>query len=189
MLGFTGRDRGLQISLQGSGMGQPSLAIYVQELFADYGVEPIVRVGSCGALTADLPVRSVVAAASASTDSAMNHWRFRGIAYAPTADFTLLRIAYEIASARGVDLRVGQIAAWDSFYSDDRSQLMQLADYGVLAVEMETAALYTLAARFRGRALTIATVSDNLVIGDATTAEERERTFADAAEIALETVV
>jgi purine-nucleoside phosphorylase len=117
MLGFTGRYRGLRISVQGSGMGQPSLAIYVQELFADYGVDTIVRVGSCGALTADLPVRSVVAAASASTDSAMNHWRFRGIAYAPTADFTLLRIAYEIASARGVDLRVGQIAAWDSLYS------------------------------------------------------------------------
>jgi purine-nucleoside phosphorylase len=189
MLGFTGTYRGERISVQGSGMGQPSLAIYVHELFAEYAAQTIIRVGSCGAIREDVQLRDIVVAMSAATDSAMNQWRFRGISYAPTADFGLLRAAYDLAAGRSLPVHVGQIAAWDSFYSEDPTLLDQLAAYGVLGVEMETAALYTLAAKFGRRALTICTVSDHVITGAATTAEERERTFGAMAELALETAL
>jgi purine-nucleoside phosphorylase len=189
MLGFTGTYRGERISVQGSGMGQPSLAIYVHELLGEYGVQTIIRVGSCGGLREEVRLRDIVVAMSTATDSAMNQWRFRGISYAPTADFGLLRTAYDLTVGRGLAVHVGQIAAWDSFYSADPTLLTQLAAYGVLAVEMESAALYTLAAQFSRRALTICTVSDQVVTGEETTADERERGFGAMAEIALETVL
>jgi purine-nucleoside phosphorylase len=189
MLGFTGSYRGERISVQGSGMGQPSLAIYAHELFAEYGVQTIIRVGSCGAIREDVALRDIVVGMSAATDSAMNRWRFRGVSYAPTAHFGLLRTAHDLAADRGLSVHVGQIAAWDSFYSDDPSLLSQLATYGVLAVEMETAALYTIAARFGRRALTICTVSDHVLTGATTTADERERTFGAMAELALDTAL
>jgi purine-nucleoside phosphorylase len=188
MLGFTGTYRGTRVSVQGTGMGMPSLAIYVHELFSDYGVQTGIRVGSCGALRPELGLRDVVVAMSASSDSAMNRHRFRGVDYAPTADFGLLQHASAAAARRGLGVTVGQIASWDAFYGDDPTLLGQLADYGVLAVEMETAALYTLAAKFGRRALTVCTVSDHLVTGEHTTAEERERSFDAMAELALETV-
>jgi purine-nucleoside phosphorylase len=189
MLGFTGTYRGERISVQGSGMGQPSLAIYVHELFADYAAQTIIRVGSCGAIREDVGLRDIIVAMSAASDSAMNQWRFRGISYAPTADFGLLRAAWGLATDRGLPVHVGQIAAWDSFYAEDPTLLNQLATYGVLGVEMETAALYTLAARFGRRALTICTVSDHVVTGAATTAHEREQTFGAMAELALDTAL
>jgi purine-nucleoside phosphorylase len=188
MLGYTGSYRGLRVSVQGSGMGMPSLAIYAHELMAEYGVRTLVRVGSCGALSESLALRDVVVAMSAATDSSMNTLRFRGVSYAPTADFGLLRAAVDAAAGRGLVVHVGQIASWDSFYADDPTLLTQLAAYGVLAVEMETAALYTLAARFGARALSICTVSDHLASGEQTSALDRERTFAQMAELALETV-
>ena len=190
MLGFTGTYQGVPVSAQGSGMGMPSASIYAHELFAEYSVRTLIRVGSCGALTEELRLRDVVAASGSSTDSSMNRVRFDGLVdYAPVADFGLLRTAVDVAARRGVPMRVGPILAADSFYTDRPDLYDRLADYGVLAVEMESAALYTLAARFRARALTILTVSDHLKTGEHTSAEDREKTFSQMVEIALETAV
>ena len=152
MLGFTGTCRGVPVSVQGSGMGMPSASIYAHELFAEYGVKTLVRVGSAGALADDLQLRDVVAAIGASTDSAMNRQRFDGLVdYAAVADFDLLRRAVDVAAEQGIGLRVGQILSADAFYTDREDLYHKLANYGVLAVEMEAAGLYALAARFRAR--------------------------------------
>ncbi len=187
MYGFTGTWNGQPVSVQGSGMGQPSMAIYVNELFAEYDVASIIRVGSCGALTSDVALRDVVIASGACTDSAMNRHRFHGIDYAPVADFTLLRAAAAAAEARpDVTSHVGLIYSSDSFYNPRAAELTApLVDHGVLAVEMEASSLYTLAASYRRRALAICTVSDHIVTGEETTAAERERTFGAMVEIAL----
>ncbi|MFD0741413.1 purine-nucleoside phosphorylase [Phytohabitans flavus] len=190
MFGFTGAYKGVRLSVQGSGMGMPSASIYAHELLNEYGVNTLIRVGSCGALTESLKVRDVVAAIGSATDSNMNRARFDGlIDYAPVADFGLLRTAVEIAERRGVQMRVGSVLAADAFYTDRPDLYDRLADYGVLAVEMESAALYTIAAKFKARALTVLTVSDHLKTGERTSAEERERTFAEMVEIALETAI
>ena len=189
MLGYTGTFRGTPVSVQGTGMGQPSLAIYVHELLAEYGVKRLIRVGSCGALADSLQLRDVIVATSASTDSAINRHRFEGVDFAPTADFGLLRAAVEAAEEAGRHVTVGPIASWDSFYSDRPELLQRLGEYGVLAVEMETAALYTLAAKHRAAAVSLLTVSDSLVSGEETSAQEREQTFADMVHVALEAVV
>jgi len=190
MLGYTGTYQGTPISVQGSGMGMPSAAIYAHELLSEYGVRMLIRVGSCGALTTDLQLRDVVAAIGSSTDSAMNRVRFDGlIDYAPVADFGLLRAAVDAAARRGVELHVGPIFAADAFYTDRPDLYDTLAEYGVLAVEMESAALYTIAAKFRARALTILTVSDHIKTGEHTTAEEREQTFSQMVEIALDAAI
>jgi purine-nucleoside phosphorylase len=188
MLGFTGTYKGTRLSVQGTGMGQPSMAIYVHELLTDYGARTLFRVGSCGALAAKVAVRDLVIAMSACTDSSMNRLRFEGVDYAPTADFDLLRACVDEAERAGMPYHVGSVAAWDSFYSDRPELLRRLGEYGVLAVEMETAALYTLAAKHGARALTLCTASDSLVTGEETSAEERERTFSTMAELALATV-
>lgn len=188
MLGFTGTYQGQRISVQGTGMGQPSLAIYVHELLTGYGARTLVRVGSCGAMVEQVAIRDLVVAVSACTDSAMNQLRFEGFHFAPTADFGLVRTCVERAEAAGLAVHVGPVASVDSFYSDRPELLKRLAEYGVLAVEMEAAALYTLAAKHGARALAICTASDSLVTGEETTAEEREHTFAAMAELALETV-
>ncbi|GAA4461044.1 purine-nucleoside phosphorylase [Phytohabitans houttuyneae] len=190
MFGFTGTYQGVRLSVQGSGMGMPSASIYAHELINDYGVNTLIRVGSCGALTESLKLRDVVAAIGSATDSNMNRARFDGlIDYAPVADFGLLRTSVEVAERRGIQMRVGPILAADAFYTDRPDLYDRLADYGVLAVEMESAALYTIAARFKARALTILTVSDHMKTGERTTAEERERTFAEMVEIALDTAI
>lgn len=189
MLGFTGTYKGEQISVQGSGMGQPSASIYAHELFAEYDVQQLIRVGSCGALTEKVKVRDVVIAMSASTDSQINRLRFHGIDYAPTADFSLLRKAVEIAEAAGQSVRVGPVFSGDVFYNDRPELVSQTAAYGTLAIEMEAAAVYTLAAKFDRKALAIMTVSDHLITGEETTAEERQNTFADMVTIALDTAV
>jgi purine-nucleoside phosphorylase len=190
MLGFTGTYQGVPVSVQGSGMGMPSASIYYHELLADYGATTLIRVGSCGALTEDLQLRDVVAASASSTDSAMNRVRFDGLVdYAPVASFELLRAAVDVAATLAVPMQVGPVFAADAFYTDRPDLFDRLAAYGVLAVEMESAALYTLAARFRARALTLLTVSDHIKTGARTTAQEREQTFAQMVEIALDTVV
>ncbi|MBQ1076472.1 purine-nucleoside phosphorylase [Micromonospora sp. C31] len=190
MLGFTGRHNGVEVSVQGSGMGMPSASIYAHELVNEYGVKSLIRVGSCGALTEDLRLRDVIAAIGSSTDSNMNRMRFDGlIDYAPVADFGLLRTSVEVAERRGIAMRVGPILAADAFYTDRPDLYDALADYGVLAVEMESAALYTIAARFKARALTLLTVSDHIKTGEKTTSEEREQTFSQMVEIALDTIV
>lgn len=188
MLGFTGSYNGRPVSVQGTGMGQPSLAIYVHELLNDYGARTLVRVGSCGSLVAGVKLRDVVVAMTACSDSAMNRLRFEGIDYAPAADFGLLRRTVDAAEAAGVPVHVGPIMSGDSFYSDRPELTRRLAEYGVLAVEMETSALYTLAAKHGARALAICTVSDSLVTGEQLSADERERSFAAMAELALTTV-
>lgn len=189
MLGFTGTYRGERVSVQGTGMGQPSLAIYVHELMAEYDVQELVRVGSCGALTADLAIRDVVLAMSASTDSSMNTIRFEGLDYAATADFDLLRAAYQAAADSGQAVTVGQVFSGDSFYSDRPELLSRLVEYGVLAIEMECNALYTLAAKHRRRAVCLCTVSDHVVTGEQTTSHEREQTFGDMVGVALDAML
>jgi purine-nucleoside phosphorylase len=190
MFGYTGMHRGMRVSVQGTGMGMPSASIYTHELITEYGVNTLIRVGSCGALSPDLSLRDVIAASGASTDSAMNRQRFDGlIDYAPVADFGLLRTAVDAAAARGIALTVGPILAADAFYTDRPDLYDKLADYGVLAVEMESAATYTIAARHRARALTILTVSDHIRTGERLSAEDREQGFAQMVGVALDTIV
>ena len=188
MYGFTGTWQGQRVSVQGSGMGQPSLAIYAHELMAEYDVQSIIRVGSCGAMTERVAVRDIVIASGACTDSSMNRIRFEGLDYAPVADFGLLRAAYDAATAQDLDeaVHVGLIYSSDSFYPARPELSARMVEYGVLAVEMEASALYTLAAKFGRRALAICTVSDHIVTGEETTAQEREQTFGAMVEIALE---
>jgi len=188
MYGYTGTYRGERVSVQGSGMGLPSLSIYVTELFAEYDVRSVVRVGSCGALTEELALRDLVIASGACTDSAMNRVRFEGLDYAPVADFDLLRAAHDASTARDLQVaaKVGLIFSGDTFYSPRPELTRRMADYGVLAVEMEASALYTLAAEFGRRALAVCTVSDHIVTGEQTTAQERQETFTDMVGIALD---
>lgn len=188
MYGFTGSWQGHRVSVQGSGMGQPSLAIYAHELFAEYDVQSVIRVGSCGAMSEKLAVRDLVIASGACTDSSMNRIRFEGLDYAPVADFGLLKAAHDAAvstSSTSARTHVGLIYSSDSFYPARPELAARMVEYGVLAVEMEASALYTLAARFGRRALAICTVSDHLVTGEETSSQERERTFGDMVEVAL----
>ena len=191
MYGYTGTFRGERVSVQGSGMGLPSLSIYVNELFAEYDVRTVVRVGSCGALSADLALRDLVLASGACTDSSMNRIRFEGLDYAPVADFDLLRAAYDASTARDLDVatKVGLLLSGDSFYSPRPELTQRMADYGVLAVEMEASALYTLAAQYKRRALAVCTVSDHIVTGEHTSARERQETFTDMVGIALDAML
>ena len=191
MYGYTGTYRGERVSVQGSGMGLPSLSIYVTELFAEYDVRSVVRVGSCGALTEELALRDLVIASGACTDSAMNRIRFEGLDYAPVADFDLLRAAHDAYTARDLQVaaKVGLIFSGDTFYSPRPELTRRMADYGVLAVEMEASALYTLAAEFGRRALAVCTVSDHIVTGEQTTAQERQETFTDMVGIALDAML
>lgn len=189
MYGYTGNYRGHRISVQGSGMGMPSASIYAHELLAEYGVKTLVRVGSAGALADKLELRDVVAAIGASSESAMNRMRFEGmIDYAPVADFGLLRDAVDTAAIQKKPIHVGQILSGDVFYGDRPDLYAKLAEYGVLAVEMEAAALYTLAARFDARALTLVTISDHIIRDTHLSSQDRERSFADMVEIALDAV-
>ena len=184
MLGYTGTWQGHRVSVQGSGMGQPSLAIYATELFRVYDVQSIIRVGSAGALTEKVRVGDIVIASGACTDSSMNRIRFEGLDYAPVADWRLLSAASAAAGDRD-DVHVGLIFSGDSFYSARPELLGRMVEYGVLAIEMEASALYTIAAGHGRRALAICTVSDHVVTGEATPADDRERTFTDMVEIAL----
>ncbi len=190
MLGFTGRWQGVPVSVQGSGMGMPSASIYSHELINEYGVKSLLRIGSCGAMVPELNLGDVIAAIGSATDSNMNRTRFDGLVdYAPVADFGLLRTAVEVAERRGIPLRVGPILAADAFYTDRPDLYDTLADYGVLAVEMESAAIYTIAARFKARALTILTVSDHLKRDEKMSSAERETGFRSMVEIGLDTAI
>jgi purine-nucleoside phosphorylase len=185
-LGYTGRYRDTRISVQSTGMGMPSCAIYVHELLETYGARVLIRIGTCGALQPDLRVRDLILAMSASTDSAMNRHRFGGMDYAPTASFDLLRRAHDLAAGGDRPARVGSVLTSDTFYPDREDGWTIWARHGVLASEMETAAIYTLAARAGARALSILTVSDNLVTGEHSSAEERQTGFAHMAQLALD---
>ncbi len=191
-LGFTGHYRGVRVSVQSTGMGMPSCAIYVHELLAAYGARVLVRIGTCGAIRADLRTRDLVLAQAASTDSAMFRATFGHASFAPAASFDLLRRAHMLATEQHMPVRVGTVLTSDTFYPDETALSTwwtPWAEHGVLAAEMETAALYTLAARRGARALSILTVSDNLVTGEQTTAEDRQTGFGAMAALALDVVV
>ncbi|MGQ4575973.1 purine-nucleoside phosphorylase [Dermabacteraceae bacterium P7006] len=189
MLGYTGTYKGVRISAQGSGMGQPSMAIYAYELFDSYDIEAIVRVGTCGALSETVKVRDVIIGMTASTDSAMNRARFGDVTFAPSADFELLHNAYKAAQAQNLPAVVGGLYSSDQFYSPRPEITKELAKYGVLGVEMEASALYTLAAQFGKKALAVCTVSDHLITGEETSAQERQETFDDMMVMALDAIV
>jgi purine-nucleoside phosphorylase len=188
MLGFTGTYKGKRVSVQGTGMGVPSISIYVNELIQSYNVQNLIRVGTCGAIQKDVNVRDVILAMTSSTDSQMNRVAFGAIDYAPTASFDLLKKAYDAGIEKGLKLKVGSVFTADQFYNED-AQFEKLARYGVLAVEMETTALYTLASKFGCHALSVLTVSDHILTGEETTAEERQTTFNEMIEIALEAAI
>jgi len=187
ILGYTGTYRGKKVSVQGTGMGMPSHSIYVHELICDFGAKQLIRIGSCGALQPDIALRDIILATCSSTNSSMNRLKFAGMDFAPPASFNLLKKAHDFAEAHNISVRVGNVLSSDSFYDDDNPEGWKLwASYGVLAVEMETSALYTLAARFGVDALSILTVSDSIVSGEAAPAEDREKTYTDMMEIALD---
>jgi len=188
MLGFTGTYNGHPVSVMGTGMGMPSLSIYVHELLELYGVKKLVRVGSCGAIGPGLGLLDVIICNAASTDSSINKQKFGNIAYAPVADFYLLRDAVALAEQRKIRHFVGPIMSGDQFYIDDLHHLDKVKAHGVLGVEMEAAALYTLAAKFGAAALGIMTVSD--IIGETKelSSKDREQSMRDMCLIALDTV-
>lgn len=189
MLGFTGTYKGKRISVQGTGMGIPSMSIYSTELIKDYGVKNLIRVGTCGSYKEEVKIRDLVIPMSTSTDSNINLTRFQGRTYSPTASFKLLKQAYDIAVEKGYNPKVGQVFSSDTFYGDDNEDWKKWAEFGCIAVEMETAALYTVAAKYNVNALTLLTVSDHFITGEVTTSEERLTTFKNMMEVALDTLV
>ncbi len=185
MLGYTGTWNGHRVTIQGSGMGMPSLSIYVNELIRDYGARTLVRIGSCGAMQDSVALRDVILAMTCTTMSTPSRGIMRDLAYAPCADWGLLHAAWTAAQARGVTPHVGGIYSSDVFY-DERPDLNdQMIRHGILGVEMEAAELYTLAARHGVRALAVLTVSDHLITREALPSADRERSFGDMVEIAL----
>lgn len=189
MLGFTGTYKGKRISIQGTGMGIPSMSIYITELMKDYGVKTLIRVGSAGSYQEDVKIRDIVVALSTSTDSNINNRRFKGASFAPTVNFDLLSKVLKTAEEKNIKIKAGNILTSDEFYNDDPTYFKKWAEFGVLAVEMETAALYTLASKYKARALSILTISDSLVSPEITSSEEREKTFNEMIELALETAI
>lgn len=186
MLGYTGSWRGHPVSIQGSGMGMPSLSIYANELLRDYGCKTLIRIGSCGAMADHVAVRDVILAMTASTLSTPSRGFFREMNFAPCADYDLLEAAARAARAKGSPLHVGGIYSSDVFYDERPDLTEQLTRHGCLAVEMEAAELYTVAARHGARALAVLTVSDHLGTGEALPSDQRERSFGEMVEIALE---
>lgn len=186
MLGFTGCYKGKEISVMGSGMGMPSMGIYSYELYNFFGVENIIRIGSAGAIADDVKLKDIIFGISASTDSNyFSQYNLPGI-YSPCCDFSLLKKGIEIAENKNMKYHAGNILSSDTFYGDDENSLLKWKKMNVLAVEMESAALYMNAARSGKKALAILTVSDCPLKGESTTALERQNTFTDMMEIALE---
>ena len=186
MLGFTGTWKGNRVTIQGSGMGMPSLSIYANELIRDFGAQTLIRIGSCGGMQDSVKVRDVILAMSATTVSTPSRGIFRELNFAPTADWSLLEAAVTAARAKDVGLHVGGIYSSDVFYDERPDLNEQMTRHGILGVEMEAAELYTLAARYGRRALAVLTVSDHLITGEALPSADRERSFGDMVEIALE---
>ena len=188
-LGYTGTYKGVRVSVQGTGMGIPSIAIYVNELIKDYGARKLIRVGTCGAMHENINIRDIVIAQGTSTDSSIVRNIFGPtINFAPLADFSLLTKAVECAKKLNISAKVGNIITVDRFYDDDIDN-DRLRRYGILAVEMEAAALYILAAQYRVQSLGIFTASDHLLTKEVVPAEERQTDFNDMVEIALETII
>ena len=188
-LGFTGTYKGLKISVQGTGMGMPSAMIYTEELVREYGAKVLIRIGSAGGMKEDVQIRDVVLGQAATTDASLHRNIFHNqVDYAPIADFGLLKTAYEVGEERGFPIKVGNILSSDRFYNDELD-MKKLADYGVMAVEMEAAGIYSVAAKHKVKALTILTISDHILTGEETSSEERQTSFEDMMVVALETAL
>ena len=185
MFGYTGTYKGKPISVQGTGMGAPSISIYAHELINDFDVQKLIRVGSAGSYQKEIKIRDIVIAMAASSNSRMNTMPFQGENFAPTANAELFLAAINAAKEKNIPVKAGNILTSDIFYQEDVNYYKKWAKYGVLCVEMETASLYTLAARFHVKALSLLTISDSLVTHETTTSEERAQTFKEMIEIAL----
>ncbi len=185
MLGFTGTWQGHPVTIQGSGMGMPSLSIYANELISEYDVQTLIRIGSCGGMQEKVGIRDVVLAMTASTLSTPSRGIFKELNFAPCADYGLLAAAHQAATDKQVPIHVGGIYSSDVFYDERPDLNEQMMRHGILGVEMEAAELYNLAARHGRRALAVLTVSDHLITHEALPAEDREKSFGDMVEIAL----
>jgi purine-nucleoside phosphorylase len=179
MLGFTGTYKGTRISVMGSGMGIPSCSIYAHELITEYGVKNLIRVGTCGAISADVKVRDVIIGMGACTDSKVNRLRFKDNDFAAIADYSLLSAVVDSAKKHGTKIRVGNVFSADLFYTPDPQMFDVMEKMGILGVEMEAAGLYGVAHELGAKALCVVTVSDHIRTGEKTTAEERQTTFND----------
>ncbi|UWQ27913.1 purine-nucleoside phosphorylase [Leisingera sp. M523] len=186
MLGFTGSWNGHPVTIQGSGMGMPSLSIYANELIRDFGAKTLIRIGSCGGMQDGVKVRDVILAMTASTLNSPSSGIFQELNFAPCADWGLLQAAAQAAAKRDAATHIGGIYSSDVFYDERPDLNEQMVRHGILGVEMEAAELYTLAARHGCRALAVLTVSDHLGTGEALPSDQRERSFGDMVEIALE---
>ncbi|MBK6535438.1 MAG: purine-nucleoside phosphorylase [Deltaproteobacteria bacterium] len=190
MLGYTGTYKGRRVSVQGSGMGVPSISIYAHELITEYGARTLIRVGICGSMQPHVGIRDLVLGQSASTDSSTVARRFPGMTFAPTADFHLLHRAWQSANERGFKVHVGNVLSTDTFYDVDQPDGWKTwASHNVLAAEMEAAGLYTIASRFGARALAVLMVSDSLVTHESLSAAERQTGFADMVHAALDAAI
>ncbi len=185
MFGYTGIYNGKRVSVQGTGMGVPSALIYCHELITEYGVKNLIRVGSAGSYQKELKLRDIVIAMAASSTSSINTSRFGNFQFAPTADFDLFLKASLYAKANNIKIKAGNVLTQDQFYQDDPEAYKKWAEYGVLCVEMETAGIYSIAAKHNVKALSILTISDSLVTGEITSSEERESSFSKMIEIAF----
>ncbi len=185
MLAYTGTWNGKQVSIMGSGMGMPSISIYAHELFTHYDVRRIVRVGTCGGLVDDMKLGDLVLATAASTDSAMNRHRFEGWDYSAAADFKMLHQVWEAATRHGISVRAGEVFASDFFYHPDPDFIERLQAMGILALDMESAALYALAKQHRASALTLLSVSDVIPTGEQASTEARQNAFGTVIDVVL----
>lgn len=185
MLGYTGTYKGIPVSVQGTGMGVPSTLIYCHELINYYGCTKLIRVGSAGSYQKDIHINDIVIAMTASSTNGINNTRFVNSDYSPTASFNLFQKAILFADKNNIPIKAGNILTTDEFYEDNFESYKHWAKYGVLAVEMETAGLYTIAAKFKVDALTILTISDSLVTGEKISADDRETSFVPMIELAL----
>ena len=189
MYGFTGTYKGNRISVQGTGMGIPSISIYANELISEYYAKSLIRIGTCGSVQKHVGLKDVILAMTASTDSHVNKLQFQGMDFAPAATFSLLKKAFDHAVERGLNVTVGGILSTDRFYHENPDYWKLWAKYGILALEMESSALYTLGARHGVNVLSILTVSDNILTGEKASSEERETSLNQMIELALETAV
>ncbi len=185
MLGFTGKWKGRKVTIHGSGMGMPSLSIYANELIRTYGAKMLIRVGSAGAMQDYIKVRDIILATTASSISTPSKSIFKELNFAPSADFELLSEAFKYATKNGKKVHVGGIYSSDTFYDERPDLNKEMERHGILAVEMEAAELYTVASRYGCRALAILTISDHLLSGEKLSSKQRERSFGDMIEIAL----
>ncbi|CAM4402276.1 MULTISPECIES: purine-nucleoside phosphorylase [Pseudoalteromonas] len=188
MYGFTGTYKGKPVSIMGSGMGIPSMSIYARELIVSYGVKNLIRIGTCGGIGSDIKIRDVIFAQGASTDSNVNRARVRGYDFSAIADFDLLLNGVNAAKELGIKAKVGNVFTTDTFYQADNSFYQELDKLGMLAVDMETAGLYGVAAEYGAKAMALFTVSDHVITGEATPSEERQSTFNEMVKIALESI-